>query len=99
MTKNELLQRIRDLRIPEKTREVLRRMCVKLRAWVEKIVLFIRRHRGFCEAMIIGAIAAYLLIHVPLIGAALAQTAIITAAAVGLMKELSSAMKEAFGLE
>ena len=49
---------------------------------------FIERHRQFGEAMLLGAVLAYGLAHIPWVGGFLALCALVTAAAIGVLKEL-----------
>ena len=88
MTPREVLNRIRNLNIPRQAKEQLLLLCTRARKLVVGILRFIERHKQFAEAMILGAIIAYLLAHIPWIGNFLALCALITAAAVGVLKAL-----------
>ena len=74
--------------IPAKAKAELLMLWHRARRMVEAAIRFIQRHREFGEAILLGAIIAYLLSQVPWIGGFLALCALVTAAAIGVLKEL-----------
>ena len=96
MNTQEVISRIRKLNIPQKAKAELLLLWTRARRLVEGILRFICRHRQFGEALLMGAILAYLLSHAPYIGTLLACTALITAAAIGVMKELREDLNQLF---
>jgi membrane-bound metal-dependent hydrolase YbcI (DUF457 family) len=79
---------IRRLNIPAKVKAELLMLWAKAKKLVETIIRFIQRHREFAHTILLGAIVAWLLAHIPWIGSFLALCALVTAAAIGVLKEL-----------
>ena len=98
MTLKNLLNQIANLRVPDRVKEDLCRLAQKGKSLVEKILLFLRRHRQFAECLLLGAIVAFLLTQIPVIGNFLGLLALVTAGAVGLARELKESLNETFGL-
>jgi hypothetical protein len=96
MTERTARSRIRRLRIPRDAKEALLRLWHRCKALVEAILNFIRRHRHLSESLLLGAIVAFLLTQLPVIGNFLALLALVTSGAVGLMRELKVQLAEAF---
>lgn len=96
MNYREIIDRIRRLNIPARAKAELLMLYRRARSLGERILRFIERHREFTEAMLLGAIAAYLLAHVPWIGGFLALCTLITAAAIGVMKQMHEDLTELF---
>ena len=88
MNASEIIDRIKKLDLPAKAKAELLLLWCKAKRIVEAILSFIERHRQFGEAMLLGAIIAYALAHIPWIGGFLALCALVTAAAIGVLKEL-----------
>ena len=88
MTPRQVFEQIRAMNIPAKAKAELLMLWHKCKTIVEAALWFCRRHREFAEAMILGALVAYLLSHIPWIGGFLALCTLITAAAIGVLKEL-----------
>lgn len=88
MTRCKIVEEIRKLNIPAKAKAELVMLWHKAQRLVEAMIRFIQRHREFAEAMILGAIIAFLLAQIPWIGAFLALCTLVTAAAIGVLKEL-----------
>lgn len=88
MSKCRIIEEIRRLDIPAKAKAELLLLWTRAQRLVEAIIRFIQRHRQFGEAILLGAIIAYLLAHIPWIGGFLALCALVTAAAIGVLKEL-----------
>jgi hypothetical protein len=86
------LDDIRRLNLPAKAKAELIKLWYKARTLVAAIVRFIQRHREFSEAMLLGAIIAYILSKIPWIGMFLALCGLVTAAAIGVLKELRTAI-------
>lgn len=97
MTKRTVKQRICKLRIPKEAKEALLRLWLKSKALVESILNFIRRHQHLTEALLLGAIVAFLLSQIPVLGSFLGLLALVTSGAVGLMREIRSQLAETFG--
>jgi hypothetical protein len=96
MTERTARSRIRKLRIPRDAKEALLRLWRRCKALVEAILNFIRRHRHLSESLLLGAIVAFLLCQIPVLGTFLGLVALVTAGAVGLMRELRSQLEETF---
>jgi hypothetical protein len=97
MNYREIIDRIKRLDIPAKAKAELLMLWHRCKRVVERILQFIKRHKEFTEAMILGAIAAYILAHVPWIGGFLALCTLITAAAIGVMKQMHEDLTQLFG--
>lgn len=94
-----IIDSIRKLDIPAKTKAIVLALVSKARKLAFFIICLIRRHRGFCETMVLGLIAALLLGQIPTIGNLLAISALMTAAVIGLMRELKDALNQFFAFE
>ena len=88
MSKCQITKEIGKLDIPAKAKAELLMLWHRARQVVEAIIRFIHRHREFAEAMILGAIVAYLLAQLPWIGSFLALCALVTSASIGVLREL-----------
>lgn len=96
MRPRQVIERIKRLKIPAQAKAELLLLWQRARRLVEGILNFIQRHRRFGEAMILGAIIAYLLSHLPWLGGFLALCALVTAAAIGVMRELKEDLAQLF---
>jgi hypothetical protein len=96
MTAKEVVDRIRQLQIPRRAKAELLLLWTRAKRLVEGILKFIERHRQFAEAVLLGALIAFLLAQVPWIGGFLALCALVTATAVGVMKELREDIAKLF---
>ena len=94
-----LIDAIRKLNVPAKVKAELMILASQARSLVLCIIRFIKRHRRFGETMILGAVVAFLLAKIPWIGGFLALCALVTAAAVGLMRELREDITQFFAVE
>ena len=99
MSKCKFIEDIRKLRIPSKCKAELAMLYAKCKLLAAAIVRFIKAHKSFGEAMILGCIIAYLLGQVPWIGGFLALCALVTAAAMGLMRELREDLSKFFDID
>ena len=88
MNPKEVFESVEAMNIPAKAKAELLMLWYKCRQIVEAIIRFCQRHKEFAEAMILGALIAYLLSHIPWIGGFLALSTLITASAIGVLKEL-----------
>jgi hypothetical protein len=68
MTEESAKNRICKLRIPQDAKVALLRLYRRARAMVEAILNFIRRYRHLSESLLLGAIVAFLLTQLPVIG-------------------------------
>ena len=98
MTKKQAARRIKRLRIPQQAKAELMAMWERARRLVLGILKFIERHRQFGEAVLLGAIIAFLLSQIPWIGGFLALCALVTAAAIGVAKELKEDLNQLFSV-
>ena len=96
MNYHEIVDRIRRLDIPARCKAELLMLYHRSQRLAERILAFIERHREFTESMLLGAIAAYLVAHIPWIGGFLALCALITAAAIGVMKQMHEDLTRLF---
>jgi len=96
MNYREIIDRIKKLDIPARAKAELLMMWARAKGLVERILKFLERHREFAEAMLLGTIAAFLLANIPWIGGFLALCALVTAAAVGVLKEIRSDLEQLF---
>jgi hypothetical protein len=99
MSRCKFFDEIRKLKVPSKCKAELLMLYAKCRRLAAAIVRFIKRHRRFGEAMILGCIVAFLLAQVPWLGGFLALCALVTAAAIGLMNELREDLTKFFDAE
>lgn len=88
MSNCTIIEDIRKLDIPAKAKAELVLLWHKAQKLVEAIIRFLQRHREFGHAILLGAIVAWLLSQIPWIGGFLALCALVTAAAIGVLKEL-----------
>ena len=96
MKYREIIDRIKKLDIPARAKAELLMLWHRSKRIVERILQFLERHREFAEAMLLGAIAAFLLAHIPWLGCFLALCALVTAAAIGILKEIRSEIEQLF---
>jgi hypothetical protein len=96
MKAQEVIDRIRKLNIPQRAKADLLLLWTRSKRLVEGIIRFIARHRHFGEAILLGAALAWMLAHVPYVGGFLALCALVTAAAIGVMKELREDLDQLF---
>ena len=94
-----IIDEIRRLNVPGKIKAELVVLASQARQVAIPIIRFIKRHRRFGEAMILGVLAAYLLTHIPWFGKFLALCALVTAAAIGLMRELREDLTQLFATD
>jgi hypothetical protein len=99
MSRPKFIDELVRLDIPSKCKAELTLLYSKCQRLASAIVRFIKRHRRFGEAMILGCIVAYLLSQVPWIGGFLALCGLVTAAAIGLMNELREDLTKFFDAE
>lgn len=96
MTLKQMRARIMKLKICRQAKESLLMLAKEMPRLVEQILIFLRRHRQFAEALLLGAIVAFLLTFIPGIGHFLALLTLVTAGAIGLMRDLMAPLAEAF---
>lgn len=96
MKASEVIDRIRKLNIPQKAKADLLILWTRAKRLVEGIIRFISRHRHFGEAVLLGAVMAWLLSHMPYVGGFLALCALVTACAIGVMRELREDLDQIF---
>jgi hypothetical protein len=96
MNAKDIYERIKQLDIPRRAKKELYFWWTQMKHLVEGIIRFIARHRHFGEAVLLGAALAWLLAHVPYIGGFLALCALVTAAAIGVMRELREDLDQLF---
>ena len=96
MSANKIIERISRLDIPAKAKAELLMLWRRANRLAEAVISFVRAHRRFGEAMVLGTVIAYLLSRVPWIGAFLALCSLVTFAAIGLLKELREDLAQLF---
>ena len=96
MNYHEVIDRIKRLNIPARAKAELLMLWHQAKRLVERVLQFLERHREFAESMLLGAIIAWLLAHIPWIGGFLALCALITAAAIGVMKQMHEDLTRLF---
>lgn len=99
MKSSQVLDKIKNLNIPTKCKAELAMLSRRAKKLVLAVIRFIESHRYFGEAMLLGAIVAFLLGKVPIIGGFLALCALVTSAAMGLMRELREDFSRFFECE
>jgi hypothetical protein len=99
MSKCKFIDEIRKLDIPSKCKAELLMLYSKCRRLALAIIKFLMTHKRFGEAVILGCIVAFLLTRIPWIGGFLALCALVTAAAMGLMRELREDLTKFFDAE
>lgn len=99
MSKCKFIEDIRKLKIPSQCKAELALLYAKCQRLAAAIIRFLKMHRRFGESMILGCVIAYLLGQVPWIGGFLALCALVTAAAIGLMRELREDLAKFFDIE
>ncbi len=88
MKSRTIIKRIRKLKIPARAKAELLMLWTRARRLAEAVILFVSAHRRFGEALVMGAVVAFLLSQIPWVGGFLALCALVTAASVGLLREL-----------
>lgn len=96
MNYREIVERIRRLDIPARAKAELMMLWHRCKRLVERILQFMDEHRDFTESMLLGAIAAFLLSQIPWIGGFLALCALVTAAAIGVLKQIHADLTQLF---
>lgn len=96
MNYHEIVDRIRKLDIPARAKAELLMLWSRAKQLVERILAFLESHREFAEAMLLGSIAAFLLSQIPWIGGFLALCCLVTAAAIGLLKQIHADLTQLF---
>jgi hypothetical protein len=96
MAKLQFIEQLKSMDIPARAKADLLLLWHKARTVAEGIVRFIQRHHRFAQSMILGAIIAYAVAHVPWIGGLLAACALVTSAAIGVLHELRESIAELF---
>lgn len=91
-----IIERIRALNIPQRAKAELFLLWSHARWLAEKVIGFVARHHSLGECLVLGAIVAYLLASVPLLGGFFALVALVTAASVGLMVEMIKEIESVF---
>lgn len=100
MSRPKFIDEISRLNIPSKCKAELAMLYAKCKRLAAAIVRFVKSHRRFGEAMILGCVVAWLLAQVvPWIGGFLGLCALVTAAAIGLMRELREDLSKFFDIE
>jgi len=99
MSRCKFLDEIRKLDIPSKCKAELAMLYAKCKRLALAVIKFLMMHRRFGEAMILGCIVAFLLTRIPWIGGFLGLCALVTAAAMGLMRELREDLTKFFDTE
>ncbi len=99
MSRPKFIDEISRLNIPSKCKAELTMLYAKCKRLAAAIVRFIKAHKKFGESMILGCVIAFLLGQVPWIGGFLALCALVTAAAIGLMRELREDLTKFFDIE
>ena len=91
-----IIERIKKLDIPEKAKAELLLLWQRAKTLVENMLAFIERHKHLGEAIVVGALVAWLLSHTPMIGGLLALCALVTSAAIGVLRELRAEVELLF---
>jgi len=99
MSKCKFIDEIRKLDIPSKCKAELALLYAKCKRLALAIINFLMMHRRFGEAMVLGCIVAFLMTKIAWIGGFLALCALVTAAAMGLMRELREDLTRFFDIE
>jgi hypothetical protein len=95
--RRRLIDEIRNLDIPARAKaELAALLCSRARVLGCKILRFLKRHRHLGEAAVMGAVVAYLLCHIPLIGGFLALIALGMSVAGGVLRELREELAALF---
>ena len=99
MSRPKFIDQISRLKIPSRCKAELALLYAKCQRLAAAILRFLKSHRRFGESMILGCVVAYLLGQVPWLGAFLALCALVTAAAIGMMRELREDLSKFFDIE
>jgi hypothetical protein len=99
MSKCKFIDEIRKLNIPSQCKAELVLLYAKSQKLAAAIIRFLKMHRRFGETMILGCVIAFLLAQIPWIGGFLALCALVTSAAMGLMRELREDLTKFFDIE
>jgi hypothetical protein len=96
MSKCQFFNQVASLDLPAKAKAELVMLWHRARTVAEGIIRFIERHKEFAEAVLIGAIMAFLVSKIPWIGGFLALCTLITSAAIGVLRELRESIASLF---
>ena len=99
MSKFKFIDELRKLDIPAKAKADLAMLYTRAKKLARAILRFLKSHRQFGESLLLGALVAFLLSKVPFIGGFLGLCALVTAAAIGLMRELREDLTKLFDLD
>ena len=99
MSRPKFIGELVRLDIPSTCKAELTMLYAKCRRLAAAIVRFIKIHKRFGEAMILGCVIAFLLAQVPWLGGFLGLCALVTSAAIGLMRELREDLTRFFEIE
>lgn len=88
MNFENIIGRIRALDLPAKVKAELTMLWQRAGRLGEAVLRFVESHRHFGASMALGIALAYLLSIVPWIGGFLAMCALVTSAAIGMMREM-----------
>ncbi len=96
MNYHEIVDRIKRLDIPARAKAELLMLWHRAKRLVERLLAFLDAHREFTEAMLLGALVAFALAQIPWIGGFLALCGLVTAAAVGVLKQIHADLTQLF---
>ena len=88
MNSGKIIGRIGSLDLPAKVKAELTLLWYRAGRLGKAVVKFVESHRRFGGSMALGIALAYLLTQIPWVGGFLAMCALVTAAAIGLMREM-----------
>jgi hypothetical protein len=88
MTKSQFIEDVKAMDVPARAKAELLMIWCRAQKVAEGIVRFAQRHRHFAESLLLGAIMAYLVSFIPWLGGLAALCALVTSAAIGVLKEL-----------
>ena len=99
MKNRAIINRIRKLNIPRQAKADLLLLWSRASGLAEAVIRFVKAHRRFGEALVLGAVVACLLAQIPLLGGFMGLCALVTAASWGLLRELRADLGKCFGTE
>ena len=96
LSQSTIWRRIRQLRLPEETKQELRSLWPRAKALVQALVNWLYARREFCAAVMLGVAVAYLLHPIPAVGPILGTLAVSLAVLYGIASQIKADMNRHF---
>lgn len=95
-SQSTIWRRIRQLNIPEATKQKLRDLWHKAKFLVQTVCQWLYNRRAFCHCLILGVVLAYLVNPLPIVGPILASLSISLSVLYGIGKQFQADLDRHF---